>query len=257
MATATMMSRAAFRASAPTRQRGMIAGPDLPGTVLGSFPTAIYIHVPAGFGVIALLTRDAVRVPCGVQLPSSSGEFPLDRLSGPVRVGGGALRIGTAEITVGRLVSVSVPRLPAPRRVRLDRIELSGIDVDLDVDVDVAEPARLLGLGGGLTPSGDDVLAGYLAGAAAYGLAVDELRAFVCAEAPRRTTTLSAALLRHAAAGEAIPQVCRLLLALDDGMGTDDALAGLLRVGHTSGAALAAGVLGAARAASAPRAAAA
>ncbi len=247
MATATMMSRAAFRASAPTRQRGMIAGPDLPGTVLGSFPTAIYIHVPAGFGVIALLTRDAVRVPCGVQLPSSSGEFPLDRLSGPVRVGGGALRIGTAEITVGRLVSVSVPRLPAPRRV----------DSDIDVDVDVADPARLLGLGSGLTPSGDDVLAGYLAGAAAYGLPVDELRTFVCAEAPRRTTTLSAALLRHAAAGEAIPQVCRLLLALDDGIRTDDALAGLLRVGHTSGAALAAGVLAAARAASAPRAAAA
>ncbi len=247
MATATMMSRAALRASAPTRQRRMIAGPDLPGTVLGSFPTAIYIHVPAGFGVIALLTRDAVRVPCGMQLASSSGEFPLDRLRGPVRVGGGALRIGTAEITVGRLVSVSVPRLPAPRRV----------DSDIDVDVDVADPARLLGLGSGLTPSGDDVLAGYLAGAAAYGLPVDELRTFVCAEAPRRTTTLSAALLRHAAAGEAIPQVCRLLLALDDGIGTDAALAGLLRVGHTSGAALAAGVLAAARAASAPRAAAA
>src|SRR5947208_432738 len=80
----------------------------------------------------------AVRVPCGVQLPSSSGEFPLDRLSGPVRVGGGALRIGTAEITVGRLVSVSVPRLPAPRRV------------DSDIDVDLADPTRLLGLGSGL-----------------------------------------------------------------------------------------------------------
>ncbi len=247
MATATMMSRAALRASAPTRQSRVIAGPDLPGTVLGSFPTAIYIHVPAAFGVIALLTRDAVRVPCGVQLPSSSREFPLDRLTGPVRVGGGALRIGTIEITVGRLVFVSVPRLPAPRRV----------DSDIDVDVDVADPARLLGLGSGLTPSGDDVLAGYLAGAAAYGLSVDELRTFVCAEAPRRTTTLSAALLRHAAAGEAIPQVCRLLLALDDGIGTDAALAGLLRVGHTSGAALAAGVLAAARAASASRAAAA
>jgi hypothetical protein len=247
MATATTMSRAALRASAPTRQRGMIAGPDLPGTVLGRFPSAIYIHVPAGFGVIALLTRDAVRVPCGLQLPSSSGEFPLDRLAGPVRVGGGALRIGTAEITVGRFVSVSVPRLPAPRR----------FDSDIDIDVDVAHPERLLGLGSGLTPSGDDVLAGYLVGAAAYGLPVEELRTFVRAEAPRRTTTLSAALLRHAAAGEAIPQVCRLLLALDDGIGTDDALAGLLRVGHTSGAALAAGVLAAARAASAPRAAAA
>ncbi|HYU04720.1 MAG TPA: hypothetical protein VEL02_12825, partial [Jatrophihabitantaceae bacterium] len=144
MATATMMSRAVLRASAPTRQRRILAGRDLPGTVLGSFPTAIYIRVPAGFGVIALVTSDAVRVPCGVQLPSSSGEFPLDRLTGPVRVGGGALRIGSAEITVGRLVSVSVPRLPAPRRV------------DSDVDVDVAHPACLLGLGSGLTPSGDD-----------------------------------------------------------------------------------------------------
>ena len=250
MATATTMSLAALRASAPTRLRSVLAGPDLPGTVLGSFPTAIYFHVPAGFGVIALLTSDAVRVPCGLQLPWSSPEFPLDRLRGPVRVGGGALRIGSAEITVGRIVSASVPRLPAPRRDRVNGVEVGG-----DVDVDVAAPARLLGLGSGLTPSGDDVLAGYLAAAAAYGLPAERLRAFVRAEAPRRTTTLSAALLRHAAAGEAIPQVRRLLVALDDGTGIDAALAGLLLVGHTSGAALAAGMLAAARAACAPRAA--
>ena len=255
MATATMTSLAALRASAPTRERDILAGPDLPGTILASFPTAFYVHVPAGFGVIALLTRDAVRVPCGVQLASSSREFPLDRLRGPVRVGRGALRVGAAEITVGRVVSASVPRLPAPRA---DRVGLFAADVADPADLaDVADPARLLGLGGGLAASGDDVLAGFLAAGAAYRLPVDELRRVVRAEAPRRTTTLSAALHQHPAAGEAIPQVCRLLLALDDGHGTDLALAELLRVGHTSGAALAAGVLAAVRAACTPRAAAA
>src|SRR6266513_1553304 len=72
MATATTRSLAALRASAPTRVRDVLAGPVLPGTLLGTFRTAVYVRVPAGFGVIALLTRDAVRVPCGLQLPWSS-----------------------------------------------------------------------------------------------------------------------------------------------------------------------------------------
>src|SRR5262249_58187285 len=74
-----------------------------------------------------------------------------------------------------------------------------------------------LGRGPGLTPQGDDVLAGYLAGAAAYGIAADDVRALVDSEAATRTTTLSAALLRHAAVGEAIPQVGGLLDALAGG----------------------------------------
>jgi hypothetical protein len=52
-----------------------------------------------------------------------------------------------------------------------------------------------------------------------------------------RTTALSAALLDHAAAGRAVPQLARYLHA----PGEPDALARLLAVGGTSGAALALG----------------
>ena len=59
---------------------------------------------------------------------------------------------------------------------------------------------------------------------------------------------MSAALLRHAAAGETIPQVNALLDALAGRRPLDRALAELHAVGHTSGAALAAGVITAAAA---------
>ena len=93
------------------------------------------------------------------------------------------------------------------------------------------------------------MLAGYLIAAAAYRLPADDLRDLVRAEATRRTTTLSAALLLHAAEGETIPQVNALLDALHGARPLRAALASLLDVGHTSGAALAAGVLVAARSA--------
>ena len=220
-------------------------------TILAKFPTAIYIHVCAGFGVVALMTRDAVRLPCGLQLAMSSSEFPLDRLTGPVLVGDGALRIGPIEVRVGRTVSSTVANLPPPRD-DLVRDAARIADVGRYAPDGIDDPAvarQLLGRGDGLTPSGDDVLAGYLVAAAAYRLPADNLRALVQAEAPQRTTTLSAALLRHAAAGEAIPQVGGLLDALRGARPLRAALADLLDVGHTSGAALAAGVLVAARSA--------
>ena len=96
----------------------------------------------------------------------------------------------------------------------------------------------LVGLGPGLTPAGDDVVAGVLVALVAGG---DLERAGVVLDAVRtcrhRTTALSAALLDHAAGGRAVPQLARYLHAPGD----PDALAGLLAVGGTSGAALALG----------------
>jgi hypothetical protein len=66
---------------------------------------------------------------------------------------------------------------------------------------------------------------------------------------PARTTDLSAALLRRAVRGESIPQVSRLLRTISGSKWQgrlDQTLDGLVRVGHTSGAALATGVLAAA-----------
>jgi len=231
----TTTSTVALRASVPAGVRDLLAGPSCPGTVLGHFPTALYIAVPRGFGVIAVLSSNAVRLPCGLQL--TAPELDLD-LPGEVVVGNGAVRVGPVEVAAGRTVSMHVSRRPDPTPALVRQAQRSVDRVEVD--------ERLLGRGPGLTPSGDDVLAGYLVGAAAYGLPADELRAFVHSQAHRRTTTLSAALLRHAALGEAIPQVAGLLDALSGRRRLDRALAALLAVGHTSGAALASGVLAAA-----------
>jgi hypothetical protein len=109
--------------------------------------------------------------------------------------------------------------------------------------------ARLLGRGPGLTPTGDDVLAGALVSLTALGApAARSLAAAVTASAPDATTTVSVALLRHAARGECIPELADLLDAVAHGApgSTSDlprAAGALLAVGHCSGAGLLHGVL--------------
>jgi len=120
-----------------------------------------------------------------------------------------------------------------------------------DRDASVAVAARLLGSGPGLTPSGDDVLAGFLAGAAAFGLDTAALREAIAVLAPARTTALSAALLWHAARGECIDEVAAVAAILTSHQRISPEQAGralgrLRSVGHTSGAALALGLVTAA-----------
>jgi hypothetical protein len=109
---------------------------------------------------------------------------------------------------------------------------------------------RLLGAGQGLTPSGDDVLAGLLVAARAFGLPIAAVRARVLAARPGCTTDLSAALLRCACRGEAVPQVRALLRAMSQASERVTRLRHALRelcaVGHTSGVAMAIGVAAAA-----------
>ena len=104
----------------------------------------------------------------------------------------------------------------------------------------------LLGEGPGLTPAGDDVVAGALAACALIGpklglQAVPE----ILAHARVATTSLSAALLSCAAAGQVVPQAARLLAALCGTGEVATALAELRSVGSTSGTALAIGIVAA------------
>jgi hypothetical protein len=102
--------------------------------------------------------------------------------------------------------------------------------------------ARLLGRGPGLTPTGDDVLAGALVCLNALGApAATVLGQAVLAAAPSATTTVSAALLRHAARGECVPQLADLL----DAVGADSvrAVGGAGPHGRVGGTDPAAGAL--------------
>lgn len=114
-----------------------------------------------------------------------------------------------------------------------------------------AAPGRLLGRGRGLTPEGDDVLAGAAIGVRALGPAagldpdaVDALARALCpADVGARTSALSATLLRLAAEGAA-PEPAHRLIAPGD---REAALADLRRLGASTGAAIAAGIALAAR----------
>ncbi|MCW2889891.1 MAG: hypothetical protein QOE54_1158 [Streptosporangiaceae bacterium] len=115
---------------------------------------------------------------------------------------------------------------------------------DLANAVDAAE--RIVGLGPGLTPSGDDVLAGLLASLRLMGGAVhggetsiwlaDWIGAAVTADAGTRTTALAATLLHCAARGQVGAEVAAVLRALAGQEPLAPAVRRLLGAGHTSGA---------------------
>ena len=111
---------------------------------------------------------------------------------------------------------------------------------------------QLVGRGLGLTPGGDDVIAGALCGLHATG-ATGRARALATAaldDVTDRTTLLSADLLRLAADGDACLEILGVLRAARqprDVLRPNQsalvvAIDRLLRVGHTSGADLATGL---------------
>jgi hypothetical protein len=79
--------------------------------------------------------------------------------------------------------------------------------------------ARLVGLGPGLTPSGDDVLVGIEAALHALARPSAGFLALAMNDVEGRTTAVAATLLRHAGAGEFAERLHALLAAL---LGSDD-----------------------------------
>ena len=128
---------------------------------------------------------------------------------------------------------------------------------DLAGAVEIAED--LVGLGPGLTPSGDDVLAGVLLSLRLLGGAIrggtravwlaDWLSTAVTSDAADRTTSVSATLLHCAARGQAAAEVAAVLRAFAGQEPAGPAATRLLAAGHTSGADLAWGLAAGCRAA--------
>jgi hypothetical protein len=184
-----------------------------------------------------------------------------------VLVGGGVLRVGP--------VDYGAVRSWTPRRVtgsaRLDGLadRVAWLQTRLDagpaaLEARVADAAAalgpalgradrtalhrgvddLLGLGAGLTPAGDDVLAGVLAvhaqlpmppASTTWARAGRLLGSYVVERSAGRTTSLSATLLRLAVRGHGSDPVVAVLAALGGLRPLPEAIEQLLAVGHTSG----------------------
>ena len=214
--------------------------PDAPGQVLGVFPTAVYVGFTADEGseLVAVETADGLRLPRAVTLAAASSARPLRavRAGDDAHVGEGRLDVGPLALDVvrwwsprrpgtvttststgyddARLDAVSrlLPALPADLEDRLGSLTRA-LEDSGSADLPDAVTA-LLGLGAGLTPQGDDVLAGLLVGLAAVPRASPLARRLgdvVTGLAASRTTTLSAALLRDAADGFAVPALVDLV----------------------------------------------
>lgn len=192
--------------------------------------TAIYVDLDGW--ALGLVGASATRVPCGLW----STVPDLGALEPRVVVRDGTLVVGGHVVRVTRLADPRVARVGRHEDVRSEPgfLMTSGLDLPgrhlAEADLD-----RLLGRGPGLTPLGDDVLAGWFTARAALGRPDDAL-----AEGVRRrlgaTTLLSATLLDCAIRGEALPQLTRWL-----GEPSAATAEALLAVGATSGAGLMAG----------------
>lgn len=222
-------------AAAPTRVRERLAAAaDGPRQVLHASSTAIYVDLDGL--CLGLVSADATRVPCALwtTIPDLTG---LARHG--VRVGAGTLHVGPEEVRITRVADVSAPTLGPRSPGGCERARCitssAGLDLPADGRLTTAHLDRLLGRGPGLTPLGDDVLAGWFAARIAAGRPDQSLAAAV----RRRlavTTLLSATLLDCALRGEVLPELGDWLARP-----TQETAEALMAVGATSGAGMLAG----------------
>jgi len=218
------------------------------GRVVAVFRRAVYASLPGG--LFALVGPDAEPGP----LHAHVTRLPELSTGDAVRASGGRLYLAGRPVP-GRPVTWRAPPLPDPDRIAAIARTLGRVldhEPDLGLGTGAAQlpadfgaaAAALAGRGAGLTPAGDDVLAGLLL--------VARMRAGPAAEPSLvgvaetcRTHDLSRAFLAQAARGRSLAAVHDLLAACAEG---DDgaarrAVARLAGIGHTSGLDLAYGVL--------------
>ncbi len=266
-AVQTLSSPASVRMPgvASTAIRDVLTEPQTPATVLGTASHAVWLLVDGA--VIVASTRDATRLPNGVEIAADSAAdaFRTVHHGESATVGLGQLLFDGLTIDAVRWWD------PRPALRRTSTTELAAAIVGLPTAVPDVEsrplsaallegsaPATLvaaeslIGRGPGLTPEGDDYLAGALAATRTLGDALgrpdtavllgslaDPLKRL----AQTRTTTFSAALINHAVDGQVAAPAGSLLRALTGRGDVADSYRDLTHVGHTSGPALAAGMI--------------
>lgn len=144
-----------------------------------------------------------------------------------------------------------------PKLAAFDALAWEHLERVVASESDLGESAsELIGLGPGLTPAGDDYVAGFALGRYARG---DEatLGRLANAVGAGRTTEVSTVMLTEALRGRANAPLCALVevlaLSTAENLGNpsaetgpvEDALQQVLEIGHTSGYAMASGLLAA------------
>jgi hypothetical protein len=213
--------------------------------------------------LVALLPAKSPLHPWAVAVPLARRDLAGLAEGLPVRVADGVIEAGELRIELAGLEVVDLrlrrrPQRLAPAALRALARHAAALPAAGPFEPALAAAlerfraggqvrglAALVGLGEGLTPSGDDVLVGLLAGLDAARESpggADALRQRLCAELEQgssRTTRLAAQMLDAAAAGFYAEPVRELLETLappkPSAAALERAVTGLLAVGHRSG----------------------
>ena len=255
-------------AVASTAIREVLAGTARSGSVLGTSSHAIWILVDDQ--VVVATANGAPRLPNGVALAGDGfpSEFRSIGHGSPVRIGTGSIDVGGLSLGIVRWWD---PR-PSLAAVCLESVDDATADLPATVPGITADAianalalrsaamladasARLIGKGPGLTPEADDYLCGVFSTIRVLGEAAGAWRSVemldaaapaIISIASQRTTTFSAALVRHAIRGEVAAPAAALLRSFAGRGDVPGSHSAVLEIGHSSGPALAAGmVLGA------------
>jgi hypothetical protein len=235
---------------------------DRRGVVVSVHPRAVNLLLDDG-PLVALLPAESPLHPWAVAISNTRRDLARVTEGAPVRVSDGVVEVGALKIELAGLEVVDL-RLLRRLRALPDAVRSLARHAGGPPPAGPFEPAlaaalerfraggeirglaALVGLGEGLTPSGDDALVGVLAGldaALEVSGAAAALRQRLCAELERgtsRTTRLAAQMLDAAAAGFYAEPVLGLLQTLalpkPGAKALERAVAALLAVGHRSGA---------------------
>jgi hypothetical protein len=271
---AASASRVAVPAAVSTLTAALLEAAPVSSTVLGVHRPALYLDVAGR--VLPVLTSDAVPLATALRLAVPSGPLVRGGVDWGVAAGD-VVTVGGGRIVLPACDIVGVRTWRPARVQQISRLEcgsggsgshfrthggtgaksgwladgiravLSGLECGSGCQDDHFRThgegvGGLLGRGQGLTPSGDDALAGILLVAHAIGVAAP--LATAVRSRLGSTTAVSAALLDAAADGYAAPDVVALV---DAAVAGDDAtlartLPAVLAIGHTSGRDLVAGI---------------
>jgi hypothetical protein len=223
---------------------------------LGNAPHGVRVDVPARFAFVDHVAAgepvgcraDVLRVPGGLSIDLGTaqawrGELPVAGVDLGVPPVAGAWRAAWRAWHRGR-VRADRGDLALTRAVDRQGVSLAGAARVLRLDQATRTFHRLIGCGPGLTPSGDDLIVGLLAGlwsttggAPARRRFLDGLCAALAA-ASAATGDISRACLAQACRGRFAEPLTTLVhhIAAGADRGTvESATAAALRVGHTSG----------------------
>lgn len=195
---------------------------------VGGLPGGVLVDGVADFRTLGLQRRGlVVDLSSGAtwspRLPARAHHGPGPRLTTGVRRARALVAARAGAVGLGPLLAGTHAGDPFSPAAAARMTALRAALTTQDAAAAAPEACALIGLGVGLTPSGDDLLVGLLAALEATG---NPMRAALAqstaAEAPGRTTAIGCTALLHAARGEFAERLHDVLIAI--GLGKPDAI---------------------------------